>query len=106
MWKYIDEFDKSSSPEPLCQFYQTLHKSSLNEGNSNFWNEEPFIFPSGDDYEIAKIHWRIWKNRLLQNHLANINQSNMVKGILNYLNGALLFPRGDDYEIVKYIDKI
>ena len=46
-------------------------------------NEGPRPFPSGDNYEKAKIHWqsenviilKIFKNLLLQNHCANFNQT-------------------------------
>ena len=49
---------------------QALHKASFGNGDSN---EEPWPFPRGDNYEIAKLHWQNMKS-LLQNHKANFNQ--------------------------------
>ena len=39
-----------------ANFKQTLHKASLSVGDSSLLNEVPCPFPSGDNYEIAKIH--------------------------------------------------
>ena len=38
-------------------------------------NEKPRPFPGEDNYEIAKIHWRNFNIFLLQNPLANFNQT-------------------------------
>ena len=38
-------------------------------------NEGLCHFPRGDNYEIAKIHWRNFKNFLLKNHWTNSNQT-------------------------------
>ena len=37
-------------------------------------NKGPRPFPRESKYKIAKIHWPILNNLLLQNHLANFNQ--------------------------------
>ena len=50
---------KFSSPSPKLN--QTLHKASLGEGDSIYWNEGPCPFPRGDKYQIVKIHWRNFK---------------------------------------------
>ena len=41
-----------------ANFNQTWHKASLCEGDSFFFKWRPCPLPSGDNYEIAKIHWR------------------------------------------------
>ena len=58
--KYIDKILKSSSPEPLGQFHQTKHNSSLGEGDSSLFQWRANSFPREDNYEITKIHWQIW----------------------------------------------
>ena len=92
----------SSSPEPLGQFQVNLAQGIF---------EWLFIwraptFPRRENYEIAKVHWQIYKNlfsrtsrpistELGTNHL-------LMKRIQSYTNeGLLLFPRGDNYEIGK-----
>ena len=51
-WKYIDEFKKSSSPEPI--------KLGTNHpwGILDFLNKGTLLFSRGDDYEIVKMHWQ------------------------------------------------
>ena len=49
----------SSSPEPLGQFQPNLAQSSRwVKGIQVCSNNWPRPFPRGDNYEIAKIHWR------------------------------------------------
>ena len=52
--KYIDEIQKSSSPEPLSQFQPYLAQNIL------VWRGFKFvqIFPRVDNYKIMKTHWR------------------------------------------------
>ena len=59
--KYIDEIQKSSSPEPLSQFQPNLAQP-LMKGIQVCSNEGPCSFPRGDNYEIVKfknllLHW-------------------------------------------------
>ena len=56
--KKIDEIKNFSSPEPLPNFNKTWHKVFLGVGVLVFSNEGPHLFSRGDDYEIAKMHWR------------------------------------------------
>ena len=59
LWKYINKFEKASSPEPLGQF-------STKVDTNHPWvnviqvcsNEGLCPFPGEDNYEIVKIHWR------------------------------------------------
>ena len=70
-------------------------------------NEGPHPYPRGDNYEVAKIHWRkLKKNLLLKNNWTNFNQTwhkdPCEKGIQVCLNkGPRPFSRGDNYEITK-----
>ena len=69
-------------------------------------NEGPRTFPRGDNYEIAKIHWQIFKiffSRTTGPIWTNLGTNHpCVKGILDNSNeGPLLFPKRDDYDIVK-----
>ena len=49
-WKYIDEFKKSSSPEPI--------KLGTNRpwGILDYLNKGTLLFSRGDDYGIVKMH--------------------------------------------------
>ena len=40
---------------------QTWQIASLGEGDSSLFKWRANSFPRGDYYEIAKIHWQIWK---------------------------------------------
>ena len=51
------QIEKSFSPEALCQFNQTWHKNSLDEGNLYCSNDGPRFFPRGHNRQTAKIHW-------------------------------------------------
>ena len=89
-----------------ANFNKTWHKVFLSEGIQVRSNEEPRPFPRSDDYEIAKVHWWVWKiffsrttgpisSKLGTNHF-------WVKGIQVFTNeGPRCFSRGDNYEIVK-----
>ena len=44
-----------------AHFNQNWHNASLGEADSFSSNEGPQPFPKGDNYEIAKIHWRNFK---------------------------------------------
>ena len=60
-----------------ANFNQTWHKTSLGEVISGFffkWRTMPFS--KGDNYEMAKIHWRNLKIFFsMQIHWANFNQT-------------------------------
>ena len=84
-----------------ANFNQTWHKASLGEGylSLNKWRARPFR--RGDNYEIAKIHWRILKivfSRTTEPISAKFAMKHpWVKGIQVYSNeGPHLFPRGDN----------
>ena len=49
----------SSSSEPLGQFQPNLAQASLGEGDSSLFKWRALPFQRGDNYEIAKIPWRI-----------------------------------------------
>ena len=99
-------------------FSKTTGLISTKLGTKHLWvkgiqvcsNEVPRPFPWGDNYEFAKIYWRIWKiifsrtTGSISNKLSAMHPR--VKGIQLYSNEGLLpFQRGDNYEIAKYIDE-
>ena len=108
-WRKLFTFS-SSSTEPLGQFQPNLAKSIL-----GWWrNEEPRPFSRGNNYKIAKIHWR---NLIFFSGIAGTISTKLstmhpwVKGIQEHSNeGPSPFPRVDNYEIAKiyrrYIKKI
>ena len=52
------------SPEPLGQFQLNLAQIIFGRGEFNFFffGKKGFCpLPMGENYEIAKIHWQIWK---------------------------------------------
>ena len=60
--KYINKFVKSSSPEPLVQFQPNLAQSSVGWTGFKFVHMMGYApFLRGDNYEIAKMHWRFQK---------------------------------------------
>ena len=81
-WRNLKIFS-SRNTEPIWTKLGTKHPWM--KGIQVCSNEGPRLFPRGDNYEIVKIHWRNWKNLLLQNHWANLNQTwhkaSWVKGI-------------------------
>ena len=69
-------------------------------------NEEPRPFPSEDNYEIAKIHWRnlkIFFSRTTDPISTKLSTKHpWVKGIIFCTNeGPCPFPREENYEIEK-----
>ena len=61
-----------SSPEPLGQFHPNLKQDILKLVQMN---DVSRLFPRGETYKIAIIHWRNFKNLILQNHSANFDQT-------------------------------
>ena len=68
----------------------------------------PALLPRGDNYEIVKIQWRMWK--ILLSRTSGPISTKLgtkylwVKGIQVYSNkGSRLFPRGDNYDIAKIL---
>ena len=86
----------------VCQRDVILHFRS-----SYCYNDKFIIypFPRGDNYEIAKIHWRNYKNLLLHSEPFSTKLGTMhlwVKEIqVRAKEGPRPFSRGDDYEIAK-----
>ena len=85
-----------------ANFKQTLHKVLLGEGDSYLFT----FFPRGVIYEIAKIHWQMLKNLLLQNHTPistklGTKHSWMKKIQVSSNEGLHPFQRGDNNEIAK-----
>ena len=65
-WRILFTFS-SSSQEPADQFQSNLAQSILKCWGLNFFSNEGLrLFPRGDNYEIAKIHWRNLKILLKQ----------------------------------------
>ena len=69
-------------------------------------NEGPCPFPRGDNYELAKIHWRnlkIFISRTARPISTKLGTKHpWVMGIQFYSNeGPRPFPRGDNYKIAK-----
>ena len=69
-------------------------------------NKGPRPFPRGDNYQIAKIHWRnlkiffSWTTGLISTKLGTMHP--WVKGIQVCSNeGPHPFPRGNNYQIAK-----
>ena len=66
----------SFSPEPLGRFQPNLAQSTLEvKGIHICSNDDPHLFPRGDNNEIAKFHLRNFKNIPLQNHSVNFIQT-------------------------------
>ena len=90
-----------------ANFNQTLHKVSLGEGDSSFFQMKgPALFPRGDNYEIVKIHWqnlKIFFCRTTEPILTKFGTKHpWVTGIQFCSNeGPRPFPRWDKYEIAK-----
>ena len=95
-------------------FSKTTEPSSTIIGTKHPWvkgiqvcsNEGLRSFPRGDNYEIAKIHWRIWKiffsktTEPISTKLGTMHH--WVKEIQICSNEGLHpFPRAYNYEIVK-----
>ena len=88
-----------------ANFNQTWHKASLGEGDSSLYKWSLPPFRRGDNYEIAKIQWQIFKifffgttSGPFSSGLGTLHPR--VKGIQVCTNERLcLFPKRDNYEI-------
>ena len=65
-----------------ANFNQTWHKSSLGDGYSGLFKWKAGTFPRGDNYEIAKTHWRILKSSSQEPIFTKLGTNHLwVKGI-------------------------
>ena len=90
----------------LANFNQTCHKASVGEGDSSLFKWRVTPFSRGRQYWKCKIILKIFKNLLLQNRLAYLNQTwhkaSLGRGIQVCTNeGPRPFPRDDNSENIK-----
>ena len=86
-----------------ANFNQNLHTPSFGEGDSSFLKWRAMSLPSGDNNEIAKIHWQTL-NIFFSRNTGPIStklgtKQPWVKGIQFFFSNE--GPRSDDSEIAK-----
>ena len=93
-----------------ANFNQTLHRASIGEGIQVCSNEGFSPFPRGDNNEIAKIHWQIYKiffSRTTGPISTNLPQSIIgCRGFKSIqMKGFTLFQGEIFTKLQKYIDE-
>ena len=87
---------------------QTWHRSSFGKGDLRLLKWRARLISRGNNYKIAKLHWRTWKNHLLQNHWANLNQTWLkssldIRNLFNW-RSPFFFQGEIIAKLRKYID--
>ena len=90
----------SPSPYPLSQFQPNLAQSILGWREWSLFKRRAHPFPRADNYEIAKIHWKILKISSSPEPLGQLNLAQSILGWMGF-NFVQTFPRRDINGIAK-----